>query len=60
MKFNNAKISDEEAMEIMKEQQLVFTQLGMTISDYINAKLTGRSMYDVLIERATREDSVKH
>ena len=60
MKFNNAKISDEEAMEIMKEQQLVFTQLGMTLSDYINAKLTGRSMYDVLIERTTREDSVKH
>ena len=41
------KITDEEAIEVLKEQQLLFTQLGMTISDYINARLTGRSIYDL-------------
>jgi len=54
------KITEEEAMKVMKEQQLLFTQLGMTISDYINARLTGRSMYEVLLERASREDLVEH
>jgi len=54
------KITEEEAMKVMKEQQLRFTQLGMTISDYINARLTGRSMYEVLLERASREDLVEH
>ena len=54
------KITDEEAMEVLKEQQLFFTQLGMTISDYINARLTGRSIYDVLMERVAKEDLTIH
>ena len=54
------KITEEEAMEVLKEQQLLFTQLGMTISDYINARLTGRSMYEVLLERAAKEDMMEH
>jgi len=54
------KITEDEAMEVLKEQQLLFTQLGMTISDYINARLTGRSIYDVLLERVAREDTVVH
>ena len=54
------KITEEEAMKVLKEQQLLFTQLGMTISDYINARLTGRSMHEVLIERATKEDLTIH
>ena len=56
-KFN---ITEEEAMKVMQEQNLLFTQLGMTISDYINARLTGRSMYEVLIERISREDMIDH
>ena len=54
------KITEEEAMEVLKEQQLLFTQLGMTISDYINARLTGRSIYDVLMERVAKEDLTIH
>ena len=54
------KITEEEAMEVLKEQQLLFTQLGMTISDYINARLTGRSIYESLMERVAREDMVEH
>lgn len=54
------KITEEEAMQALSEQQLLFTQLGMTISDYINARMTGRSMYDVLTERAAKEDSTIH
>jgi len=54
------KITEEEAMTVLKEQQLLFTQLGMTISDYINARMTGRSIYDVLMERVAKEDSTIH
>ena len=54
------KITEEEAMVVLKEQQLLFTQLGMTISDYINARMTGRSMYEVLMDRVEKEDSVEH
>ena len=54
------KITEEEAMKVLKEQQLLFTQLGMTISDYINARLTGRSIYEVLMERVAREDLTIH
>jgi len=54
------KITEEEAMLVLKEQQLLFTQLGMTISDYINARMTGRSMYEVLVDRVEKEDSVEH
>ncbi len=53
-------ISNEEAVEIMFKQNLVFTQLGMTISDYVNAMLTGRTLIEALVERAAREDLVEH
>ena len=51
---------EAEAYETLMSEQLLFTQLGMTISDYINAKMTGRSMYEVLMDRVSKEDSTIH
>jgi hypothetical protein len=58
--MKDRKISEEEAMQVLSEQHLLFTQLGMTISDYINAKMTGRSMYEVLMDRVSKEDTIEH
>jgi hypothetical protein len=57
------KITEEqeaEAYETLMSEQLLFTQLGMTISDYINALMTGRSIYESLMERISKEDIIEH
>jgi hypothetical protein len=57
------KITEEqeaEAYETLMSEQLLFTQLGMTISDYINARMTGRSIYESLMERISKEDIIEH
>lgn len=57
------KITEEqeaEAYATLMSEQLLFTQLGMTISDYINARMTGRSIYESLMERISKEDIIEH
>ena len=57
------KITEEqeaEAYETLMSEQLLFTQLGMTISDYITARMTGRSIYESLMERISKEDIIEH
>lgn len=60
MKHKITEEEEAEAYETLMSEQLLFTQLGMTISDYINARMTGRSIYESLMERISKEDIIEH
>ena len=60
VKYKITEEEEAEAYATLMSEQLLFTQLGMTISDYINARMTGRSIYECLMERISKEDIVEH